>query len=101
MLAVYASAVLICAASLVAGRAVLVALGRREWTWLSAPVGLAATGVIAQPLVRLPGRGVTAAVVIAILLVAALALLWRRPPSQRAAGLLREAVGPALIVLVA
>jgi hypothetical protein len=75
---VYASAALVCAASLIAGRAVLVALGRREWTWLSAPVGLAALVVLAQPLVRLPGRGTTAAAVIAVLLLGALAFLWRR-----------------------
>ena len=101
MLAVYLCAVLICAASLVAGRAVLVALGRREWTWLSAPVGLAALVVVAQPLIRLPGRGTTAAVIIAVLLLAALALAGRRPPGERAGTLLAEAVPPALIVLVA
>jgi hypothetical protein len=101
MLAVYLCAVLICAASLVAGRAVLVALGRREWTWLSAPVGLAALVVVAQPLIRLPGRGTTAGVIIAVLLLAALALAWRRPPGERAGALLAEAVPPALIVLLA
>jgi hypothetical protein len=101
MLAIYAAALVICAASLIAGRAVLVALGRREWTWLSAPVGLAALVVVAQPLVRLPGRGVTAAVVIGVLLVAALALAWRAPAGERGTGLLREALPPALIVLVA
>src|ERR671911_532475 len=101
MLAIYAAALVICAASLIAGRAVLVALGRREWTWLSAPVGLAALVVVAQPLVRLPGRGVTAAVVIGVLLGAALALAWRAPAGGRGAILLREALPPALIVLVA
>src|SRR5919106_190030 len=101
MLAIYAAALLICAASLIAGRAVLVALGRREWTWLSAPVGLAALVAGAQPLVRLPGRGVTAAIVIGVLLVAGLAFVWRRPARERGAGLLLEGLLPALIVLVA
>src|SRR5215207_5893005 len=101
MLAIYAAALVICAASLIAGRAVLVALGRREWTWLSAPVGLAALVVVAQPLVRAPGRGVTAAVVIAVLLLAAVAFLWRRPPRERAIDLAREGFAPALIVLFA
>src|SRR5918996_5888216 len=101
MLAIYAAALVICAASLIAGRGVLVALGRREWTWLSAPVGLAALVVVAQPLVRLPGRGVTAAVVIGVLLIAALALVWRSAGGGRGAGLLREGLPPALIVLVA
>src|SRR5918996_413324 len=101
MLAIYAAALVICAASLIAGRCVLVALGRREWTWLSAPVGLAALVVVAQPLVRLPGRGVPAAIVIGVLLVAALAFVWRRPARERGAGLLLEGLPPALIVLVA
>ncbi|MGH2591777.1 MAG: hypothetical protein ACRDGW_13415, partial [Actinomycetota bacterium] len=99
MFAVYATAVLVCAAALIAGRAVLVALGRREWTWLTAPVGLAALVVIAQPLVRLPGRGATAAIVICVLLLAALALVWRRPLGDRPRNLLPEALPPALIVL--
>jgi hypothetical protein len=101
MLSVYVLAALICAASLVAGRAVLVALGRSEWTWLSAPIGLAALVVLAQPLVRLPGRGATAAAVIAVLLVIGLALLWRRPPGEHPAVLLRTGLPPALIVLLA
>jgi hypothetical protein len=101
MLAVYASAALICAASLIAGRAVLVALGRREWTWLAAPVGLAALVVIAQPLVLLPGRGVTAAVVIGVLLLAALAFAWRGAPGDRPSSLVADALPPALVVLVA
>ena len=101
MVAVYASAALICAASVIAGRAVLVALGRREWTWLAAPVGLAALVVVAQPLVRLPGHGVTAAVVIGVLLVAALAFAWRRPPTEGWLELAREALPAALIVLFA
>jgi hypothetical protein len=98
MLAVYATASLICVGSLLAGRAVLVALGRREWTWLSAPVGLAALVVVAQPLVRLPGRGVTGAIVIAVLLVAALAFVWSRRDSV-SRGDLRVALSVALIVL--
>jgi hypothetical protein len=101
MLAVYATAALICVASLIAGRAVLVALGRREWTWLSAPVGLAALVAVAQPLVRLPGHGVTAAVVIGVLLVAALAFVWRRPGPEPAAALVRQALPAGVIVLVA
>jgi hypothetical protein len=101
MLGAWACAVLICAASLVLGRALLVALGRREWTWLAAPVGLASLVVLAQPLVRLPGDGVTAAAVIALVVVAALVYLWRRPRGEdgSTAALAREALPPTLIVL--
>ncbi len=102
MLAILAAAGLICAASLIAGRALLVAFGRREWTWLSGPVGLAALVAVAQPLVRLPGRGTTAAIALAIALVACLAYLrgrWEGPPLRELA---REALPiAALVVAVA
>ena len=101
MIAVWAAAALICAASLVAGRALLVALGDREWSWLAAPVGLAALVVLAQPLVRLPGRGLTAAIVLGALLVVAVALAWRRGRGVPAADLALEALPAAVIVLVA
>jgi hypothetical protein len=78
MLAILAAAALVCAASLIAGRAVLVAFGRREWSWLSGPVGLALLVVVAQPLTRLPGRGSTAAIVLGVSLLACLAYLRGR-----------------------
>jgi hypothetical protein len=101
VIAVWATAAVVCAASVVAGRALLVAAGSRRWSWLAAPVGLAVLVVLAQPLVRLPGNGLTAAVVLAVLLVAALAFAWRRPPGVGAGALAREALPPALIVLLA
>src|SRR3954465_15284572 len=82
MLGILGSAVLLCAASLIAGRAFLSALGRGRWSWLEAPVGLALLMIVAQVTVRLPGRSVTALVVIAVLLAAALFLL-HRPRSLR------------------
>ena len=88
MLAILASAALLCAASLVVGRALLVAFGRPEWTWLSGPVGLAVLVVIAQPLVRLPGRGTTAAIAVGLLLVVSLAFLrgrWQGPSLREVA----------------
>ncbi len=52
MIGTYASAALICAASLLVGRAVLALAGRRSWSWLEPAVGLAAvltvTGVLAR-----------------------------------------------------
>jgi hypothetical protein len=101
MLAILAAAGLICAASLIAGRALFVAFGRREWTWLSGPVGLAALVVVAQPLVRLPGRGTTAAVALAVALVACLVYLrgrWQGPALRELA---REVLPVAAIVVAA
>jgi len=101
LIAVWAEAALVCAASLIAGRALLVAMGGREWSWLAAPVGFAMLVVVAQPLVRLPGHGLTAAVVLGALLVVALAFALRRAASVDTAALAREALPPALIVLLA
>src|SRR6187200_1783717 len=70
MIATYASAALICAVSLLVGRAVLSLAGREEWSWLEPAVGfgavLTATGVVA----RAPGPWREALPVAAVMLVA-------------------------------
>ena len=88
MLAILAAAALIGAASLIAGRALLVAFGCRQWSWLSGPVGLAALAVVAQPLVRLPGRGTTAAILLGLALIGCLVYLrgrWEEPSLREVA----------------
>ncbi len=100
MLAILAAAALLCAASLIAGRALLVAFGRPEWTWLSGPVGLAVLIVVAQPLVRLPGRGTTAAVVLAVALLACLAYVRGRWEGPRRRDAIVDALPVALVVIV-
>ncbi|HXR60133.1 MAG TPA: hypothetical protein VN732_02290 [Solirubrobacterales bacterium] len=83
MIGTYASAALICAVSLLVGRAILSLAGRREWTWLEPAVGfgavLTATGVVA----RAPGHGTSSTLALALLVVAAALVLWRgvRPSS--------------------
>jgi hypothetical protein len=102
MLAIWASAAILVAASLIAGRALLVAFGWREWSWLSGPVGLAGLVVLAQPLIRLPGRGVTAAIALAALLIGSVALLrgrWSGEPVRRV--LVRDGVAVGIVVLAA
>ena len=42
MIGTYASAALICLASLLVGRAIFTLAGRREWCWLEPAVGFAA-----------------------------------------------------------
>ncbi len=70
MIGAYASAALICAASVAVGHAILLLAGRREFSWLSAPVGLAALVAVSGIAIELPGHRTAAEV---SLLVAVLA----------------------------
>jgi hypothetical protein len=101
MLAILAAAALVCAASLVAGRTLLVACGRREWTWLSGPVGLAVLAIVAQPLVRLPGRGTTAAILLGVALVGCLVYLRGRWDGPGLADVAIDALPVAALVTAA
>jgi len=95
MIATYASAALICAVSLLVGRAVLTLAGRREWSWLEPAVGLGAVLTVTGLLARAPGHGTSATLGLAILIAVAAAIVWRlgvRPLSPR--GLQRTNAGP-------
>jgi hypothetical protein len=81
----YGSLVVICAASIIVGWAVLAAIGRREWSWLAPGIGLAVLVALGGLSVTLPGRATTAAVVVAVAIVISLAVLWRVRPSPAAA----------------
>ena len=93
MLAIYASTALILLASLLIGRAILVAArlaaGRRDAglaarpDWLSGAVGFAALVTVTPFLLRLPGRATTTAILLGLLLVAAAAVVWRDPERGR------------------
>jgi hypothetical protein len=74
---IYACTAIFCAASLLVGAAILRLCGAPRPLWLSGAVGLAALVAIAPFVIRLPGRGTTAAIVIAALLVACGWFLWR------------------------
>ncbi|HEU4462443.1 MAG TPA: hypothetical protein VFR75_07615, partial [Solirubrobacterales bacterium] len=76
MIATYASAALICAVSLLVGRAVLSLAGRREWSWLEPAVGLGAVLTVTGLLARAPGHGASATLGLAVLVVAAALVLW-------------------------
>jgi len=76
MIATYASAALICAASLLVGRAVLSLAGRREWSWLEPAVGLGAVLTVTGLLARAPGHGTSATLGLAALIVVAALVLW-------------------------
>ena len=55
MIGTYASAALICAVSLLVGRAILSLAGRREWSWLEPAVGFGAVLTVTGLLARAPG----------------------------------------------
>ncbi|HEY1285316.1 MAG TPA: hypothetical protein VGF04_04455 [Solirubrobacterales bacterium] len=96
MLGTYASAALICAASLLVGRAVMSVAGQREWSWLEPAVGLAAILTVTGALARAPGHSTSAALGVVLLLLAAAAVLWRS--GYGAAGALRAGL-PVVIVV--
>jgi hypothetical protein len=98
MIATYASAALICAVSLLVGRAVLSLAGRREWSWLEPAVGLGAVLTVTGLLARAPGHGTSATVGLVVLVAVAALVVWRR--DYQAAGAWREGIPVALIVVV-
>ena len=97
MIGTYTSAALICAASLLVGRAVFVATGRDAWCWLEPAVGLAAIMTVAGVGARLPGAGTTASLLLLLVVLASLAAL-RRP--YRVGGAIGEGAAVAVAVAV-
>jgi hypothetical protein len=101
MISTYVAAALICAASLLAGRAIFAAAGREEWCWLEPAVGFAALVSVAGIGARLPARGTTATLLVIALGVVSLAAL-RLP--YRLRGVLAEglpvAVALALVLAI-
>ncbi len=97
MIGTYASAALICAASLLVGRAVLaLAGGGDSRAWLAPAVGFGALLSVAGFLARAPGHATAAALGVLALIAMAGFLLWRGP--QRTGGSLREGVAIAVLV---
>ena len=92
----YLSAGLILLASLLVGRAVLLALGRRRASFLEGAVGLALLVLVSTIAIRLPGDDVTSIACCGALVLASLVFLIIRPE-----GVLGPAVGVALPVVVA
>jgi hypothetical protein len=99
MIATYASAALICAVSLLVGRAVLSLAGRREWSWLEPAVGFGAVLTVTGLLARAPGHATSAALGVVLLALVAAAVVWWL--DYRAPGAWREGLPVALVVLIA
>ena len=89
----YLSAGIILLASLLVGRAVLLALGRHRATFLEGPVGLAILILICTVAIRLPGDAATSLVCCAAVVVASIVFLVVRREA-----ILGPAVGLALPV---
>jgi hypothetical protein len=77
MIGTYASAALICLASLLVGRAIFSLAGRRSWCWLEPAVGFAAIIAVSGVLARAPGHGTSATLGIVVLIAVAAAVVWR------------------------
>jgi hypothetical protein len=99
MIGTYASAALICAASLLVGRAILSVAGRRSWSWLEPAVGFAAILTVTGVLARAPGHGTSATLgALALVVVAAVIAYSRR---YDIGGALRAGLPVAIVVLLA
>jgi hypothetical protein len=98
MIGTYASAALICLASLLVGRATFSLAGRREWCWVEPAVGFAAILTVSGILSRVPGHGTTATVGIVALIVVAALIAWRR--EYAAPGVLGVGLATALVVTI-
>jgi uncharacterized membrane protein YhfC len=96
MIGTYASAALICAASLLVGRALLSLVGRRRWSWLEPAVGFAAILTVTGVLARAPGHGKSATVGVVLLLLVAAVLVWRG--EHELSGALRTGLPVAVLV---
>ncbi|MGE5200228.1 MAG: hypothetical protein ACM3H9_11350, partial [Rhodospirillaceae bacterium] len=94
MLGVYASAAAILVASLVLGRALLHVVGLSVHTWLGGVVGFAVLVIACPLLIRLPGRGTTVAVLLALATVGGLIYLWREDRGGRLLARRAHASGP-------
>src|SRR5687767_1971917 len=101
MVGTYISAALVCAASLLVGRAVFAAAGRATWTWLEPAVGFAALVGVGGLLARVPGAGTTASIGLLALLAWAAVSVVRRDGVAFAPLRGRLGVGIAVTVILA
>jgi hypothetical protein len=102
MIGTYASAALICAASLLVGHAILsLAGGEESRRWLAPAVGFGAVLTVTGFLARAPGHATSATIGLVILVLGAGALLRWRPRTLSGSSLLREGWPVALLVALA
>jgi hypothetical protein len=100
MIGTYASAALICAASMLVGRAILgLSGGDGSRTWLGPAAGFGTVLTVTGFLARAPGHATSATLGLLALVVAAGLLLWWQPRrGEGGRALLRESLPVAVIV---
>ena len=76
MIGAYATVAVVCAAAVIVGQAILSLGGRRDFSWICAPVGLAALLVVAGIAIKLPARSTDVAIALAVLTGLSLVWLW-------------------------
>jgi hypothetical protein len=102
MIGTYASAALICGASLLVGRAILsLTGGGGSRRWLAPAVGLGAVLTVTGFFARAPGHATSATIGLVVLLIAAACLLWRRSRRETGPSLLHEGWPVALLIALA
>src|SRR5215208_6781589 len=80
MIGTYASAALICAVSMLVGRAILsLSGGGGSHGWLAPAAGFGTTIAVAGFLARAPGHATSATLGVIVLVALAALVLWRRP----------------------
>ncbi len=100
MIGTYVSAALICVASLLVGRALLLLAGRDGWTWLEPAAGFGAVLTVTGVLARAPGHGTSATLGLVLLLVSALAAVLLRKRALVPGEELRRALPVVLTIAV-
>ncbi|HEY5815596.1 MAG TPA: hypothetical protein VIS95_04580 [Solirubrobacterales bacterium] len=100
MIGTYASAALICAASLLVGRALFLLAGRQAWTWLEPAVGFGAVLTVTGVLARAPGHGTSATAGLVLLIAAALAVVLTGKRALVPGEELRRGLPAALLVVL-
>jgi hypothetical protein len=105
MIGTYASAALICGASLLVGRALLSLAGRDAWSWIAPAAGFGAVLTVTGVLARAPGHGATATLGVLLLVVVAAAITWAgrargRGSEEASGGRAREALREGLPVAI-
>jgi hypothetical protein len=99
MLGTYVSAALVCAASMLVGRALLSIAGRRAWSWLEPAVGFGALVTVTGVGARVVGHGTTSTLLALLLVIGSAAVVWRQ--DQRVAGALRAGLPVAIVIAAA